>query len=146
MLVIKISGDAPGKLAAASGKLRDLTPAMRAIGAFELGATLKTFGSEGRPNKWPALAESTAAYKAKKKKTKMLMMSGMLRRSMTVKAGSRKVDIGSSLPYSAIHQFGGDAGRGHKSKIPARPYLVVLDEDIAVINKIMGDYVRGALA
>jgi len=25
--------------------------------------------------------------------------------------------------YAAIHQFGGDAGRNKKVKIPARPYL-----------------------
>ncbi len=31
--------------------------------------------------------------------------------------------IGSNLRYARIHQLGGMAGRGHRSKIPARPYL-----------------------
>jgi hypothetical protein len=30
---------------------------------------------------------------------------------------------GFSVPYAAIHEFGGDAGRGHKAHIPARPYM-----------------------
>ena len=32
-----------------------------------------------------------------------------------------------AIPYAAIHQFGGFAGRGRKVKIPARPYLAVND-------------------
>lgn len=34
------------------------------------------------------------------------------------------------LPYAAIHQFGGQAGRGRKVTIPARPYMdTELQED-----------------
>ncbi len=32
-------------------------------------------------------------------------------------------EIGSTVPYARIHEFGGKAGRGLKSNIPARPYL-----------------------
>jgi len=35
-----------------------------------------------------------------------------------------------AVAYAAIHQFGGTAGRGKKTTIPARPYLVIQDEDI----------------
>jgi hypothetical protein len=36
---------------------------------------------------------------------------------MTVQAG------GDAAPYARIHEFGGLAGRGHRSLIPPRPYL-----------------------
>ena len=37
--------------------------------------------------------------------------------------GASFASIGSNKPYSAIHMFGGETGRGHATKIPARPYL-----------------------
>lgn len=30
---------------------------------------------------------------------------------------------GSDMPYAAIHEYGGNAGKGGKVKIPARPYM-----------------------
>ena len=41
--------------------------------------------------------------------------------------------IGSNLDYAAIHQLGGQAGKGHKTEIPARPYLQLTDDDFAEI-------------
>ena len=38
-------------------------------------------------------------------------------------------------PQAALMQFGGWAGRGHKSFIPARPYLVFQDEDISYLER-----------
>ncbi|OPE24472.1 phage morphogenesis protein, partial [Pseudomonas aeruginosa] len=38
-------------------------------------------------------------------------------------ADRNEAGIGSNLVYAAIHQFGGDAGRGHQVEIPARRYL-----------------------
>jgi phage virion morphogenesis protein len=35
------------------------------------------------------------------------------------------VVFGSNVEYARIHQMGGNAGRGKKSKIPARPYMGV---------------------
>ncbi|OEU65816.1 MAG: phage virion morphogenesis protein [Desulfovibrio sp. S3730MH75] len=37
--------------------------------------------------------------------------------------------IGSPLVYAAIHQFGGEAGRGLKVTIPARAYLGISKQD-----------------
>ena len=31
--------------------------------------------------------------------------------------------------YAAIHQLGGDAGRNKKVKIPARPYINLVEDD-----------------
>lgn len=63
------------------------------------------------------------------KKKKILQDSGVLKESITARNdGVNKVSIGSNLSYAPIHQFGGKAGKGGKSIIPARPYLPVSKE------------------
>jgi phage virion morphogenesis protein len=39
------------------------------------------------------------------------------------------VAVGTNRVYAAIHQLGGQAGRGRKVTIPARPYLGVSAAD-----------------
>ena len=66
-----------------------------------------------------------------------------------VRAGSRP-----SAKYAAIHQFGGNAGRGHKSKIPARPFLPMIlmgkearlsDSTLDSVLELTRYYVNGKL-
>lgn len=58
---------------------------------------------------------------------RILIDSGALQRSVHHQATDTDVTIGSSgsIPYAAIHQFGGMAGRGKKVRIPSRPWLAV---------------------
>ena len=49
---------------------------------------------------------------------KTLQKSGQLAASLTTQVGSNK-------KYAAIHHLGGQAGRGHKTTLPARPYLPI---------------------
>lgn len=91
--------------------------------------TLQNFHSNGRPA-WAGLSAVTIEIYRKQGITPQGILqrtAGGLRDSVqgshdatsaTVGAGS-----GKSKDYAAIHQFGGMAGRGHKVKIPARPYL-----------------------
>jgi len=83
----------------------------------------------GPDGKWPTLAVSTMERRKKKGHWPgpILQISGSLVRTIQggyssheawVKAGS-----GPSLKYAAIHQFGGKAGRGHKTTIKPRPFL-----------------------
>lgn len=50
--------------------------------------------------------------------------------------GQYKLTFGTRVPYAAIHEFGGMAGRGHKVRIPGRPYLgpALQDETPTIIN------------
>lgn len=48
--------------------------------------------------------------------------------------------LGSNLVYAAIHQFGGMAGRGHKTKIPARPYIGHRPENIPRYEKVFAEH------
>ena len=56
---------------------------------------------------------------------KTLQKSGQLAASLTTQVGSNYARIGSNKKYAAIHHLGGQAGRGHKTNLPARPYLPI---------------------
>ena len=56
---------------------------------------------------------------------KTLQKSGQLAASLTTQVGSNHALIGSNKKYAAIHHLGGQAGRGHKTNLPARPYLPI---------------------
>jgi phage virion morphogenesis protein len=56
----------------------------------------------------------------------ILNAGGQLKRSLTWEAfPDGSVIFGSNMVYARIHQQGGQAGRGRKSLIPARPYMGV---------------------
>ncbi|MCL2608507.1 MAG: phage virion morphogenesis protein [Treponema sp.] len=67
----------------------------------------------------------------------ILQFGGDLKRSMIWEAfPDGSVIFGSPKIYARIHQKGGDAGRGLKTKIPARPYMgVTKDFD----RRVLGD-------
>jgi len=56
------------------------------------------------------------------------MVGGDLRRSVRADpvtgAGTRwQTQVGATTVYARIHELGGNAGRGHKTHLPPRPYL-----------------------
>jgi len=53
----------------------------------------------------------------------------------------KKVVISANKIYAAIHHFGGKAGRGKKVTIPARPYMMVQDEDWREMEAALGDFI-----
>jgi phage virion morphogenesis protein len=125
----------------------DMTPAMHEIGQYYEMRVLENFSAEsdpeGRP--WPKLSAVTlglglakgqrlkkSGYVAKAGRQylankKMLVEHGDLRGSVHYQAERNQVTIGTGghIPYGGVHQLGGLAGRGRKTKIPARPYLAV---------------------
>ncbi len=115
--------------------------AMDQIGSHLAAATIRRFQIETAPDGKPwqkslrALADGGQTLTDK----------GHLRRSIThrVAADGRSVDVGSNLVYAAIHQFGGQAGRGRSVTLPARPYLGIdgRSEDAIVrigLNALIG--------
>ncbi len=56
---------------------------------------------------------------------------------------SAKISVGANIPYGAIQNFGGDAGRNHATHIPARPFMLLQDDDIVEIVKTVKDYIVG---
>lgn len=61
-------------------------------------------------------------------------------------ASSNEVTIESGLKYSAIHQFGGQAGRGKRITIPARPYIGLSSSDADAIESAASRFIAASLA
>ena len=143
-------------------RTRNTMPAMREIGAIVRRSVVKYFEAGGRPDKWKPLAAATIlktirredftkAGRLKPASGKRLRQgvplsdTGALKNSISYKAFPDKVAIGpkASIPYARIHQLGGQAGRGRKVTIPARPYLMVQDEDWTEIRAVLARYITG---
>ena len=115
-------------------KGENLRPLMKNIAGVFAYSTEENFKEEGRP-KWTDLAEST---KKQRKKIghypgQILQVTGQLASSISTYYDVNYAIIGSNLDYAAIHQLGGQTGKGKKTTIPARPYLQLTDEDFAEI-------------
>jgi len=111
----------------------DMQPLMAEIGEVLVSQTLESF-EEGRApdgSPWPP-SERVLAHGGQ-----TLMDTGQLRASLSreVEVLPDEVWVGSSKVYAAIHQLGGQAGRGHGVRIPARPFLP--DEDTVDMDEVM---------
>lgn len=126
-------------LEALSRRMTDMTPVMRSIGEIVRTSVIRNFREEREPSgvRWkPSLRALLTGGKT-------LTDTGILRNSINVRPGPQQVSIGTNIVYAAIHQFGGKAGRGHKVKLPARPFLGVRDSDWMDIKETIADYLTG---
>ena len=123
--------------------INDPSPLLAELGEYGLRSTRERFKSQTAPDgtAWAALQPWYQKEK-RRNKNRILTLNGYLRGQMTWQlVGDRTVEIGSNLPYAAVHQFGATIKpraakvlmfRGHVAKsvtIPARPYLGLSDED-----------------
>lgn len=98
----------------------DTRPMMRAIATEMASLTEDNFESESwGGKKWPR------SRRAAKNGGKTLQLSGQLAASISTQVGNDFARIGSNKKYAAIHHLGGQAGKGKKVTIPARPYLPI---------------------
>ena len=95
------------------------TPLMRSIAGSMESAVLQNFDVGRRP-KWLGL---------KYRQGTPLVDTENLMGSITSDYTNDTAVVGTNEPYAAIHQFGGKAGRGRKTTIPARPFLKLTPED-----------------
>ena len=117
------------------GAIANPRKAMDQIGSHLVAATIYRFERERAPDGKPwrksirALAEGGQT----------LTDTSRLRDSIThnVAADGRSVDVGSNVVYAAIHQFGGQAGKGRKVTLPPRPYLGIDEGNRAAISNIV---------
>ena len=123
--------------------INDPSPLLAEMGEYGLRSTRARFKTQTDPDgtAWAALQPWYQKEK-RRNKNRILTLNGYLRGQMTWQlVGDRTVEIGSNLPYAAVHQFGATIKpraakvlifRGHAAKsvtIPARPYLGLSDED-----------------
>jgi phage gpG-like protein len=154
----------------AAARMADLTPVMRLAGEVGTTSILRNFEDGGRPA-WKPLSETTIRERKKARKWpgRVLVRSGQLRRIHTT-AGALGVVFSAPAKYAAVHQFGarrGESGtvqarvRAHKragrdvrahvrnapvpwGDIPARPFLVLQDEDLREIARAAEEYILTA--
>ena len=132
------------RVAKAIRQCEDLSPVLEIIGEIGTTSIQKNFDEYGRPA-WPELAASTMAQR-KKTKTwpgQILVVSGKLKQISTdVSSNSVIWSPGPGAEdYAAIHNFGGMAGRGKKTKIEQREYLLLQEEDKIEIHLAVKDHV-----
>jgi phage virion morphogenesis protein len=131
-----------------------LQKAAKQVGEALVSSTIRRFAQqrdpEGRP--WKPLSAVTIygalRFTKKGQVTKrserqargrliLIQSASGLRNSISSSASGSKAFIGTNVKYARIHQLGGDAGRGKKVKIPARPFLGVSDADQQEIVRIV---------
>lgn len=83
---------------------------------------------------------------ARMDRLRILFAQGHLRNSLTWRFNATSVEIGTNLSYGAIHQFGGQAGRGKKISIPARPYLGLSNDDQDRVEGLIQDHLAEVLS
>ncbi|MBQ2611976.1 phage virion morphogenesis protein [bacterium] len=122
----------------------NLRPLMKNIAGIFAYSTEENFKEQGRPNKWVDLAESTKKQRLKKRKWpgQILQVEGMLASSINTYYDNDSAVIGSNLPYAAIHQLGGQAGKNKSINIPARPYLNLTEDDYKEILQETKKYLK----
>ena len=129
-----------GVFAKAQGMLRDMTPLMRIVGEIVRTSVVENFQQGGRPEKWAPLSPVTTRRRKKGGADPLIVegFAGGLMGSIHADAGKDWALVGTDKIYGAVHQFGaaqgefGTTSRGAPipwGNIPARPYLMVQDED-----------------
>lgn len=148
----------------------NLSAPLAACGEIMLTSIDRNFEAQGRygaagdvrggTNKWQPLARATiisrlggnraftksgGLSKPAQRKLgglKILQQRGTLAASFTKQISGNTLTIGSNRVYAAIHHYGGQAGRGKKVFIPARPFLVVQDEDVENMIGVLRRYLE----
>lgn len=136
-LKVTASGPALATIRDIVGKLKNPGTFYAAAADIMVSQTQTRFSEQRSPDgiAWAPLAPSTVAQRGSDRP--ILERSGDLRRIKGESSISyAKAGPSGPLPYAAIHQFGGQAGRGKSTTIPARPYLGFGDEDITEIEDL----------
>lgn len=131
------------KLLNIAKKTENLRPLMKNLTGILSFSTEENFKEEGRP-KWQKWSEATKKYRKKIKKYpgQILQLNGNLASSITTYYDDNSAVIGSNLPYAAIHQLGGKAGKNKKVEIPARPYINLSESDQNEILDTIVEYLE----
>jgi phage virion morphogenesis protein len=119
----------------------DLQPVFKAFGEYMLLQTDERFSGEHAPDgsAWQELSPATLKTK---KGSKILTETTMMRGSVVYTTSPTHMAYGSNKIYYAIHQFGGQAGRGLKVTIPQRESLGFNDADLAEFTDTARDHME----
>ena len=119
-----------------------LEPALKDMGEHFMRSIDERFDAQKSPDGQPWEPNKPATL-AKKRRPEILTESKRLRDSIVYNVEDGGLEIGTNVIYGAIHQLGGQAGRG--VTLPERPYLGVSDDDRDAILEIASDYLAEAV-
>jgi phage virion morphogenesis protein len=125
------------------GRVTDFTPAMKSFSEYMVTRTSERFDREQAPDGsgWQSLKPATVAAKqAAGKIDKILQRNGFLR-LVHPRANKDSAGVYSSRVYAAIHNRGGMAGRGRRTRIPKREFLGFNDQDIKEFHETVKDWI-----
>ena len=128
-------------LAQLQEKARDLSGPFDEIGQYlvsEFQDTMERGVSPSGEN-W---GQSKPSERATRENGQTLIDRGHLRDSITHDPFEQQLDVGSAMIYAAIHQFGGQTGRGHTVNMPARPWLGWNPDYAAESAQILSEYLQ----
>lgn len=157
-----------GMLSRMNESLVDMTPAMKVIGEILVSSATRNFQAQGRPVRWKP------SHRVEASGGQTLSLTGRLRRSLTRSAEKDRAIAGTNVVYASTHQFGAKKGafgtvvanvaahvrntaRGKVNvkahartqqapweDIPARPFLLVQEEDWKEIREALQGFLLGA--
>ena len=114
-------------------RLSNPAPVLDDIGRRLVSSTILRFEREHAPDGTPW----KPSQRAEAEGGVTLTDTARLWQSITHRVSGDAVEVGTNVVYGAIHQFGGQAGRGHSVTLPARPYLGVSTGDRRAILRIV---------
>lgn len=125
-----------------SARIADMTPVMRDVATDVRLSVIQNFLSQGRPVRW------VQSLRARRDGGFTLIDTGKLIRSFRISATPSEAVVFTEVPYATTHHFGAKKGafgvfttRSGKNMpvpfgpIPARPFMMLQDEDKGVIMK-----------
>jgi len=116
----------------------DLSRPMEAIAELARSSIVRNFQVGGRYSEPGSLKGGTKKWKEKADGTpSILTQSTQLRDSIHPQSDRDSATIAASAEYAAIHNFGGQTGRGRKVKMPARPFMVIQESDVENAKDIL---------
>jgi phage virion morphogenesis protein len=141
-LSIQVDDGVSKALAGLAARVGDLGPALDEIGSSQVAEVQNRFESGKGPDggAWRPLSAVTLAKRGGS--AKMLRDTGALYDSQVHSVSGTGVKVGTNSAIGGIHQFGGQAGRGRKVTIPARPYLGISDAGRKEILAILADHLE----
>lgn len=123
---------------------KDLTPIAGAIRNILLTSIDRNFSEGGRYGTENVFGGGSTRWKpsgrAQRDGGQTLVDTGQLAASIQVNVVGNSVQIGTNKIYGAIHNYGGTAGRNQSARIPARPFLVIQNEDLEDIGESLARY------
>lgn len=149
--------------------IKNLNRPMKEIGLYMMKSMHTNIKQGGRPEKWAPLSKLTVfGRKHGGGVAQPLQDTGMLINSISMETGEGYVKVGTKVPYAKWQHYGTRpyvilpknkkslrfkvgykdykfAKKIRHPGIPARPFVVIRDEDERMIMKILGDYIDGAM-